>query len=98
MKKFVVVASCPERLGIVHAVSAFFLQAGVSVVDAAQYTDQDQQRFYMRWECQSDRTVFESMAQLSEQFTPIATQFGMDFKVFDANAKTRTIIAVSKFG
>ena len=37
--KHILTLSCPDRPGIVHAVSAFLLQQGANIVEAAQFND-----------------------------------------------------------
>ena len=40
--------SCPDRTGIVHAVSGFLLERGGNIEEAAQYNDPDTGLFFMR--------------------------------------------------
>jgi len=39
---------CPDRTGIVHAVSGFLLERGANIEEAAQYNDHDTGLFFMR--------------------------------------------------
>jgi formyltetrahydrofolate deformylase len=49
--------SCPDRPGIVHAVSGFLLEHGGNIEEAAQYNDHDTGLFFMRvqFACTSTR-------------------------------------------
>ena len=40
--------SCPDRAGIIAAVSGFIAQQGGFIVEASYHTEQDAQRFFMR--------------------------------------------------
>ena len=40
--------SCPDRTGIVHAVSGFLLERGANIEEAAQYNDHGTGLFFMR--------------------------------------------------
>ena len=39
MTEFVLTLSCPDRVGIVHAVAAYLHQAGCNVLDSQQFGD-----------------------------------------------------------
>ena len=39
MAEFVLTLSCPDRVGIVHAVAAYLHQAGCNVLDSQQFGD-----------------------------------------------------------
>ena len=45
---FILTLSCPDRTGIVHAVSGFLLERGGNIEEAAQYNDHDTGLFFMR--------------------------------------------------
>jgi formyltetrahydrofolate deformylase len=45
---FILTLSCPDRTGIVHAVSGFLLERGGNIEEAAQYNDPDTGLFFMR--------------------------------------------------
>ena len=42
------VLSCPDRPGIVHAVSSFLVMTGCNILDSQQYRDPDTDRFFLR--------------------------------------------------
>ena len=48
MTELVLTLSCPDRTGIVHAVSAYLYQAGCNVLDAQQFGDRTTGTFFMR--------------------------------------------------
>src|SRR5690606_15647693 len=43
---FILTLSCPDRPGIVHAVSGFLLEHGGNILEAAQYDDRDTGLFF----------------------------------------------------
>jgi len=45
---YVLTLSCPDRLGLVHAVSGFLLEHGGNIEEAAQYNDPATGLFFMR--------------------------------------------------
>ncbi|MBB5204226.1 formyltetrahydrofolate deformylase [Inhella inkyongensis] len=94
MKRYILKLSCPDRAGIVHAVTGVLLAHQANILSSAQYGDADHQRFFMRIE-------FESAAALDalqQAFAPLAVQMAMDWELVDAAHKTRVLILVSKFG
>lgn len=100
MKRLILTVDCPERIGIVHRVTGFLVQHHFSVVEAAEYADLENQRFFARWEFAATSNTDESVdvAELKNRFREIAVEFGMTWELHDASVKTRMLIAVSKFG
>src|SRR5574344_2096312 len=45
---YILTLSCPDRLGLVHAVSGFLLELGANIEEAAQYNDHATGLFFMR--------------------------------------------------
>ena len=45
---YVLVLSCPDRPGIVHAVSGFLVERGGNIVESQQFGDRLTDRFFMR--------------------------------------------------
>ncbi|MBH9578251.1 formyltetrahydrofolate deformylase [Inhella proteolytica] len=92
--RYILKLSCPDRAGIVHAVTGILLQTQSNILSSAQYGDPDHARFFMRIEFESD----QALGTLREAFTPLATQMQMDWELVDAAHKTKVMILVSKFG
>jgi formyltetrahydrofolate deformylase len=46
--EFVLTIACPDRPGIVYAVSGFLVQHSGNIVDSAQFDDRLDDRFFMR--------------------------------------------------
>ena len=58
MRRFVLTITCPDRTGIVAAVTGFIASHGGSVVEAAQHGDLDTARFFQRIEVSADSLPF----------------------------------------
>jgi formyltetrahydrofolate deformylase len=96
VRRFVLTLSCPDRIGIVAAVSAFMVHHRCNIVDSAQFGDAVNKRFFMRVCFDAGKT--QTTATLTGAFTRIAEEFDMQYRFFDTSIKPRVIILVSKFG
>ncbi len=92
--QYVLTVQCPDRKGIVHAVSGALLDVGANIVENAQFEDDDSGTF-----CQ--RTVFEAEAGLGDT---VRGRLDQRLVGFDAQivvrlgvARPRVMILVSKF-
>ena len=92
---FILTLSCPDRLGLVHAVSGFLLGHEANIEEAAQYNDHATGLFFMRVQFACDRLT---LAQLRELLQPFALGLGMDWRLHDCAQTLRTVIMVSKEG
>jgi formyltetrahydrofolate deformylase len=93
--QFVLTLSCPDRPGIVSAVSTFLAHNGQNILDAQQFNDVETGHFFMR-------VVFNAadlavgLAPLQTGFTAIADRFGMDWQMRDRASRRRVMLLVSK--
>ncbi len=94
---FILKLSCPDRRGIVHAVSGFLLERGSNILDSAQFGDSHTGEFFMRVHFEHDGSAAAS-ERLRAEFAPLAEQFGMRWELHDAAVKPRVVILVSKIG
>ena len=94
MSEFVLILSCPDRPGIVHAVTGFLVERGANITESQQFGDPLSGRFFMRIAVEVPGQVEEST--LRAEFAPVAEEFEMRFEVHDATAPYRTLILVSK--
>ncbi len=92
---YILTLSCPDRPGIVHAVSGFLLERGGNIEEAAQYNDHDTGLFFMRVQFACEQLSFEA---LKEQLGPFAATFGMNWRLHATEAPMRTVLMVSKEG
>ena len=87
--------SCPDRAGIIAAVSSFIAQYGGFIVEASYHTEHEMQRFFMRQEIRADSLPF-GLSEFSEHFGGLAKEFSMDWHISDSAQKKRLVILVSK--
>ena len=64
---------CPDRPGIVHAISGAVVQAGGNITESQQYTSEDTGRFFMRLQIEAAITK----ADFEQRFESIATEYQM---------------------
>jgi formyltetrahydrofolate deformylase len=92
---FILTLSCPDRAGIVHAVTGFLAQHGANITEAAQYNDQSTGLFFMR-------TRFDAPGQsalgLRQQFAALGHELHMNWGLHSAHDRVPTLIMVSKLG
>lgn len=94
-RRYTLTLSCPDRVGIVAAVSGFFSQHGGWIVEASYHADTQTNRFFMRQEILADSLPFDATA-LRAHFAAIAQTFAMDWQLGDSAQKKRLVILVSK--
>jgi len=93
---FVLTLSCPNRPGIVAAVSAYLFEAGGDILDAQQFDDPQTGLFFMR-------VVFSRVhppgdeASLLDGLAPIARRFGMTWTMRDPAQRRRVMLLASRF-
>jgi formyltetrahydrofolate deformylase len=93
-ENYVLVLSCPDRPGIVHAVSGFLVERGGNIVESQQFGDRLTARFFMRIDFLVDGPA--TAESLRADFAGVAARFGMTFELWPARAPYRTLIMVSK--
>jgi formyltetrahydrofolate deformylase len=89
--------SCPDRPGIVAAISQFIFQHQGNICQSDQHsTDLHSGTFFMRISFAEDSFTL-SRAELVRAFTPIAERFSMHWSVHYSRERKRVGILVSKF-
>ncbi|MCK1440514.1 formyltetrahydrofolate deformylase [Bradyrhizobium sp. 15] len=95
-RSLILAFSCPDRPGIVSAVSSLLFEAGCNILDAQQFDDTEAGHFFMR-------VVFarlehaKSEAEVAVSIEELATRFAMNFSLRQSSAKKRVMLLVSKF-
>lgn len=94
--------SCPDRPGIVHAVSAALLAQHANIEEAAQFNDSQTGLFFMRVRFAVAVPLPEVAEQHSEQLhlalQDLAANWGMALEVRNASAQMPVVILVSQQG
>ncbi len=93
-RRYTLTLSCPDRVGIVAAVSGLIAQHHGWIVEASYHADEPAQRFFMRQEIR--RRLAAVRPGHAARFAPIAREFGMDWRISDSAEKKRVVILVSK--
>ena len=92
---YVLTLSCPDRLGLVYAVSGFLLEHLGNIEEAAQYNDPDTGLFFMRVQFACASFDFDT---LQSKLAVFATPYAMQWHLHARAQPMRTIILVSKEG
>ena len=91
---YVLNLSCPDQLGLVHAVSGFLLEHSGNIEEAAQYNDPATGLFFMRVQFACP----QSHAGLSEHLGTFAQPYQMRWSLRATAQPMPTVILVSREG
>ncbi|WP_077490831.1 formyltetrahydrofolate deformylase [Sinomonas mesophila] len=94
---FVLTLSCPERPGIVRAISAFLADRGFDIVEHQQFDDHVSGKLYLRTAFTGGSAEAVEADALASEFEATAAEFGMDFELHDGRPQ-RLLVMVSKAG
>ncbi|KAH8161471.1 hypothetical protein CIB48_g6792 [Xylaria polymorpha] len=87
--------SCPDKPGIVHAVTGLFASHGLNILDLQQFSDKTSQKFFMRVHFEHA----ESTDNLTEPIRKLSVELQWDnYDLRPASQKPRVLIMVSKIG
>ncbi len=92
---YVLTLSCPDRPGIVHAVSGFLLEHGGNIEEAAQYNDYATGLFFMRVQFACGQLTQDDLRVHLRTF---ADPFGMQWSLHPVAEPMRAVLFVSKEG
>ncbi len=95
-QNFTLTLSCPQRPGIVHAVSSFLFSRHCDIAEHQQFDETRSQAFFLRttFVCADDSTDID---HLTAEFDSVATEFNMNFRFVDSG-RPRVVVMVSKMG
>ncbi|MFI7004907.1 formyltetrahydrofolate deformylase [Streptomyces sp. NPDC050145] len=92
---YILTLNCPERPGIVHAVTAFLVGQGCDITEHQQFDDTDNGVVFLRTSFSApDDTTLDA---LQERFAATAEAYAMEWRLRDAGAAPRLLVMVSKF-
>lgn len=95
MNSFTLTLTCPQRPGIVHAITRFLFQHKGDIVEHQQFDDAGRGQLYLRTAFQVDGDCTED--QLIDEFAATADEFGMSFTI-RGDRVPRVLVMVSKQG
>jgi formyltetrahydrofolate deformylase len=94
--QYVLTLSCPDKPGIVHAVSSYLFITGCNIEDSQQFGDRDTGLFFMRVHFSADAPA--TVEKLRSSFTAVGDAFQMDWQMHLAEERMRIVLMVSRFG
>lgn len=92
---YILTLSCPDRRGLVHAVSGFLLEQGANIEEAAQFNDGATGLFFMRVQFVCTDT---DAATLKTALADLAARFEMRWSLHSQSENMKTVLLVSKEG
>ena len=92
MNTYILTLSCPDRPGIVHAVSGALLEVDANILENAQFDDLDTGLFTMRTRFETKRPIHDIQGVLG----PIADELGAESRIRDEEERPKALIMVSK--
>ena len=94
-QSYVLTLSCPDRPGIVAAVSSALFESGGNIWEAHQYNDVETQAFFARM-C-FDFPEAPPLEKFLAGFPEIAAKFHMAWSTYDLARRPRVLLLVSRF-
>jgi formyltetrahydrofolate deformylase len=94
VRELVLTLSCPDRPGIVHAVSGFLAERECNILDSQQYGSPRTATFFLRMHVVAPIEP----VQLREEFAAVAAAFGMDWQLHASDERPRVLVLVSRQG
>jgi formyltetrahydrofolate deformylase len=92
---YVLTFSCPDRLGLVHAVSGFLLERAGNIEEAAQFNDHDTGLFFMRVQFACATVSHE---QLRADLATLGESLNLQWQLHATAQPMRTVLMVSQQG
>ena len=93
---FILCVACPDRIGVVAAVSAYLAESGLFITESSHYGDPDTGLFFMRVVFAPESPEF-TRSGFRAGFEELATRFRMDWRLYDARVQPNVVILVSRF-
>ena len=93
---FVLTLSCPDRPGLVFAVTRWVAESGGNILDSQQFTDATDAEFFLRVHFDLAETL--DLATLDAAFAPLALEHAMTYRLVVAEQPLRALVMVSKEG
>ena len=92
---YILTLSCPDKSGIVHAVSGLLLEHGANIEEAAQFNDAQTGLFFMRVQFATQDAI---QGDIQAAIASLADSWGMTFDLHPAAQKMPIVIMVSQQG
>jgi formyltetrahydrofolate deformylase len=92
---YILTLSCPDKSGIVHAVSGLLLEHGANIEEAAQFNDAQTGLFFMRVQFATQEAI---QGGIDTAIRQLAERWSMTFDLHPAAQKMPIVIMVSQQG
>ncbi|KAL1600612.1 hypothetical protein SLS60_006998 [Paraconiothyrium brasiliense] len=86
--------SCPDKSGIVYAVTGLLAKQNLTILDLQQFSDPDSKKFFMRVHFGHAT----DLSALQEPLQKLASELEMDYQVRAVQEKPKVLLMVSKIG
>lgn len=93
---FVLTLSCPDRPGLVFAVTRWIAESGGNILDSQQFTDTSDNEFFLR--VHFDFPEARDAADVEAAFASVAAERSMTYRLTVAERPLRALVLVSKEG
>ncbi|WP_432589644.1 formyltetrahydrofolate deformylase [Streptomyces sp. HD1123-B1] len=94
--RYLLTLTCSERPGVVHAVTSFLVRHGCDITEHQQYDDTEHGTVFLRTAFTAQDADL-TLDRLHTAFAPVAASFGMEWQLWDAGARPRVLVMVSRF-
>jgi formyltetrahydrofolate deformylase len=95
--EYILTLTCPDRPGLVHAVTGFLVGYEANILSSQQFDDRLTGQFFMRVHYVLQGPTY-SLEDMRSSFEQVAGTYAMSFNLVDVATPFRTLIMVSKFG
>jgi formyltetrahydrofolate deformylase len=90
------IVACPDRPGIIAAISRLLAEHGANIISSDQYsTDPEGGRFFLRMEFHLDHLA-EERATLEQDLAAVAAEFAMEWRIAVATVRQRVALFASR--
>lgn len=97
-QQFILIVSCPDEVGIVAAVTGELAAHRALITEAQHYRDPMSDSTTLRIVFESGGAAPLDVPRIQQDFRAVAERFRMRWKIYDAAARLRVLVAVSKHG
>ncbi|HWK72820.1 MAG TPA: formyltetrahydrofolate deformylase [Povalibacter sp.] len=96
MPHYTLTMSCPDRTGIVAAITHFIAEHDGLIMEVAHFVDAYSNRSFMRTTFSGE--TLPDADELRRRFSQVAERFAMEWNLYPAQRRCKVLVAVSKQG
>lgn len=91
---YILTLSCPDQAGLIAAFSSEVAKAGCNITEAAQYSDNEEKRFFMRLVLDAEKP--KAIEKLSGALKKLEKKLALSWQVHDGSCRVKTVLLTSK--